>query len=147
MTEAEQNMPLLLTGARRWFEDALEASMRAAGEQPVSSAQAQVFACLDTDGTTVSELARRIGITRQSAHQAVHSLVAMGLLEQIPDPSSGRSRLIRMTEEGTRVHHRAQATLTVIEGVLAERIGRPSVTALRAALTLPRGEPPVVRAP
>ena len=147
MTEAAQNLPLLLTGAKRWFEDALEASMRAAGEQPVSSAQAQVFACLDAEGTTVSELARRIGVTRQSAHQAVHGLVAMGLLEQVPDPASARSRLIRMTAEGTRVHHRAQDTLAVIEGVLADRIGRQATTALRDALTLPRGEPPVVEAP
>ncbi|MER7715392.1 MarR family winged helix-turn-helix transcriptional regulator [Streptomyces flaveolus] len=145
--EAAPNMPLLLAGAKRWFDDALMASMRAAGEQPLSSAQGQVFALLDPDGTTVAELARRLGVTRQTAHQAVHGLLALGLLEQVPDPSSARNRLIRITAEGVRVHRRAQATLAVIEDALAERIGAESATALRTALTLPRGEPPVVGAP
>jgi DNA-binding MarR family transcriptional regulator len=147
MTESAQNMPLQLAAAKRWFDDALMASMRAAGEQPLSSAQGQVFALLDTEGTTVAELARRLGVTRQTAHQAVRGLLALGLLEQAADPSSGRNRLIRITAEGTRVHRRAQATLEAIEGVLADRIGVAEATALRTTLTLPRGEPPVVEAP
>ncbi|OKI85385.1 MarR family winged helix-turn-helix transcriptional regulator [Streptomyces sp. CB02414] len=147
MTEAVPNMPLRLAAAKRWFDDALTASMRAAGEQPLSPAQGQVFAFLDAEGTTVAELARRLGVTRQTAHQAVHGLLTLGLLEQVPDPASARSRLIRITAEGARVHRRAQETLAVIEGVLADRIGAAQATALRTALTLPRGEPPVVRAP
>ncbi|AKZ59556.1 putative MarR-family transcriptional regulator [Streptomyces ambofaciens ATCC 23877] len=145
--EAAQNLPLLLAGAKRWFDDALTASMRAAGEQPLSSAQGQVFALLDAEGTTVAELARRLGVTRQTAHQAVHGLLALGLLEQVPDPASARNRLIRITAEGARVHRRAQATLAVVEEVLSDRIGVAEAAALRAALTLPRGEPPVVAAP
>ncbi|CAL9355125.1 hypothetical protein SUDANB6_00548 [Streptomyces sp. enrichment culture] len=147
MTDPAPNLPLLLAGAKRWFDDALVASMRAAGEQPLTSAQGQVFAFLDAEGTTVAELARRLGVTRQTAHQAVHGLLALGLLEQVPDPASARSRLIRITAEGARAHRRAQATLAVIEGVLAGRIGEEEAAALRRALTLPRGEPPVVDAP
>ncbi|MGW7052775.1 MarR family winged helix-turn-helix transcriptional regulator [Streptomyces sp. NPDC054887] len=147
MTSAARNLPQLLTDAKRWFDDALLASMRAAGERPVTVGQAAVFAALDDGGTTVSELARRTGVTRQTAHQAVHALIGMGLLEQAPDPASARSRLIRPTDEGARVHRRAQDTLAVIEGVLAERVGDDALRALREALSAPRGEPPLVRAP
>lgn len=147
MTTPAPNLPQLLTEAKRWFDDALLASMRAAGERPVTVGQAAVFAALDEEGTTVSELARRMGVTRQTAHQAVHALIGMGLLEQAPDPASARSRLIRPTPEGARVHRRAQGALGVIEGVLAERIGADAVGALRAALTVPMGEPPLVEAP
>ncbi|MGW7316657.1 MarR family winged helix-turn-helix transcriptional regulator [Streptomyces sp. NPDC054854] len=147
MTTPARNLPQLLTEAKRWFDDALLASMRAAGEQPVTVGQATVFAALDEEGTTVSGLARRMGVTRQTAHQAVHALIGMGLLEQAPDPASARSRLIRPTAEGARVHRRAQDTLAVIEGVLAERIGADAVGALREALAVPMGEPPLVEAP
>ncbi|MER7516515.1 MarR family transcriptional regulator [Streptomyces sp. NPDC126499] len=147
MTTPPRNLPQLLAEAKRWFDDALLASMRAAGEQPVTVGQAAVFAALDEDGTTIAELARRMGVTRQTAHQAVHALIGMGLLEQAPDPASARSRLIRPTTEGARVHRRAQDTLEVIEGVLSDRIGADAVAALRAALTLPLGEPPLVEAP
>ncbi|WP_030689858.1 MarR family winged helix-turn-helix transcriptional regulator [Streptomyces globisporus] len=147
MTTPARNLPQLLAEAKRWFDDALLASMRTAGEQPLAVGQAAVFAALDDEGTTVSELARRMGVTRQTAHQAVHALIGMGLLEQAPDPASARSRLIRPTAEGARVHRRAQDTLAVIEGVLAERIGADAVAALREALTTPMGEPPLVEAP
>ncbi|MEU3464006.1 MarR family winged helix-turn-helix transcriptional regulator [Streptomyces sp. NPDC006733] len=144
MSEPARNLPQLLAQARRWFEDALLTSMQAAGEQPVTAAQAGVFATLDDGGTSIAELARRTGVTRQTAHQAVHSLIGMGLLEQVPDPASGRSTLIRTTAEGTRVHRRALATIAVLETVLTERIGAAGTTALRAALTAPWGEPPLV---
>ncbi|MGW7241490.1 MarR family winged helix-turn-helix transcriptional regulator [Streptomyces sp. NPDC054804] len=147
MSHRSANVPQLFSEARRWFEDALFASMEAAGEQPVTTAQASVFAMLDEEGTTVSELARRIGVTRQTAHQAVHSLIGMGLLKQIPDPESARRVLICTTDDGQRVHERAQATIGIIESVLAERIGRPAVEALRQALTADWGEPPFVAAP
>ncbi|GAA2899717.1 hypothetical protein GCM10010517_65260 [Streptosporangium fragile] len=146
MTASARNLPQLLGDAKRWFDDALLTSMQAAGERPVTIAQAAVFATLDPEGTSISELARRIGVTRQTVHQAVHGLIGMGLLEQVPDPASARSRLVRATAEGTRVHRRAQATLAVIEGVLAERIGAAATTALRDALSLSWGEPPLVEA-
>ncbi|MEU5085336.1 MarR family winged helix-turn-helix transcriptional regulator [Streptomyces sp. NPDC021356] len=101
MSHRGTNPPQLFSEARRWFEDALLASMEAAGEQPVTTAQASVFAMLDTDGTTVSDLARRMGVTRQTAHQAAHALVGVGLLEQVPDPQSARGRLIRGTAGGS----------------------------------------------
>lgn len=147
MTTPARNLPQLLIEAKRWFDEALQAGMLAAGEQPVTAAQGAVFATLDDEGTSISELARRVGVTRQTAHQAVHGLIGMGLLEQVPDPSSARSRLIRTTAEGARVHRRALATLAALEDHLAQRIGEEAVTALRDALTAPWGEPPQVRAP
>ncbi|MFE0523396.1 MarR family winged helix-turn-helix transcriptional regulator [Streptomyces sp. MBT33] len=147
MSHRPANLPQLFAESRRWFEDALFASMEAAGEQPVTSTQASVFALLDDEGTTVSELARRIGVTRQTAHQVVHALIGMHLLEQVPDPGSARRILIRTTAEGRRVHERAQATIAVIESVLADRIGAAAVDVLRQTLTADWGEPPLIAAP
>ncbi|MEV6575377.1 MarR family winged helix-turn-helix transcriptional regulator [Streptomyces sp. NPDC051577] len=147
MSQSAPNLPQLLTQAKRWFEDALLASMRTAGEQPVSAAQAAVFATLDGESASIADLARRVGVTRQTAHQAVHSLIAVGLLEQAPDPASARSSLVRVTAEGARAHRRALAAIGVIEEVLAERIGAVAVASLRDALNLPWGDPPLVDAP
>lgn len=75
-----------------------------------------------------------MGVTRQTAHQAVHGLVAAGLLGQAPDPASARQRLIRRTGEGERAHQQVGVILERLEEQLAERIGREAVDALRAAL-------------
>jgi len=141
-TAGRRHLPQLLGDARRWFEDGLVAALEAAGAEPVSPTQVQLFAVLDDHGTTVSELARRMGVTRQSAHQAVHGLVAAGLLEQAPDPTSARQRLIRRTAEGERTHRQAGEILTGLEDRLAERIGRDTVDALRSALEAPWGAVP-----
>ncbi|MGZ0237224.1 MarR family transcriptional regulator [Streptomyces sp. CPS1] len=63
-------------------------------------AQASVVALFDEEGTTVSELARRMGVTRRTVHQAVRELAEMGRLDQLPDPASARRRPIRGTGEG-----------------------------------------------
>ncbi|MDQ1041076.1 DNA-binding MarR family transcriptional regulator [Streptomyces sp. V3I8] len=144
MNAAGTPLPQLLLDARRWFEEALVATLVRAGMAPISPTQAQLFAALDAAGTTVSELARRMGVTRQTAHQAVHSLIGMGLLEQGPDPSSARRRLIRRTAEGAAAHLEVVSVLAALEEELARRIGRRATDSLRAALEAPRGEPPVL---
>ncbi|WP_369200785.1 MarR family winged helix-turn-helix transcriptional regulator [Streptomyces sp. PU-14G] len=142
MHDSRRHLPQLLGEARRWFDEALLAALAEAGAEPVSPTQAQLFAALDAEGTTVAALARRMGVTRQTAHQAVHGLVAAGLLEQTPDPASARQRLIRRTREGERVHVQAERILDELEARLAQRIGAQAVAALRAALEAPWGPPP-----
>ncbi|MGW8330044.1 MarR family winged helix-turn-helix transcriptional regulator [Streptomyces sp. NPDC055808] len=142
MQSTRRSLPQLFTDARRWFEEGLLAAMEAAGATPVSPAQAQLFAVLDDGGTTVSELARRMGVTRQTAHQAVHGLVDAGLLAQVPDPGSARRRLIRRTPDGERAHGRATEILERLEGQLAARIGKDAADALRSALEANWGDPP-----
>ncbi|MDG4862292.1 MarR family winged helix-turn-helix transcriptional regulator [Streptomyces sp. T-3] len=147
MQSTRRHLPQLLGEARRWFEDGLLSALEAAGATPVSPTQAQLFAVLDEEGTTVSELARRMAVTRQTAHQAVHGLVAAGLLEQVPDPSSARRRLIRRTAEGLRAHRQAGLILERLEAQLAERIGAAAVDGLRAALEAPWGRPQLIDGP
>ncbi|QQC89526.1 MarR family winged helix-turn-helix transcriptional regulator [Streptomyces alfalfae] len=141
MPPTRRNLPQLLGDARRWFDEGLLAAMEAGGSAPVSPTQAQLFAVLDDEGTTVSELARRMAVTRQTAHQAVHGLVAAGLLEQVPDTASARQRLIRRTPAGRSAHHTAHDVLARLEERLAERIGKDLADALRAALEAPWGPP------
>ncbi|WP_116101225.1 MarR family winged helix-turn-helix transcriptional regulator [Amycolatopsis thermalba] len=140
--QAEPTLAQSLGEARRWFDEALIAGLARAGAAPVSGTQVALFAVLDPGGTTVSELARRMGVTRQTAHQAVGALTRLGLLEQVPDPSSGRQRLVRRTAEGERTHRTALGILRRAETALALRIGREPVRALRAALHADWGRPP-----
>lgn len=51
---------------------------------------------------TVPQIARRMGITRQSVHATVKRLVADGLVELAPNVDHRRSQLARLTELGER---------------------------------------------
>ena len=126
----------LLREALRWFGDAVAAGFAAHDVAPLSLTQIDIFAQLDLDGTTIAELARRCGIARQSAHQAVGELVKAGLLRVDPDPSSARNKLVRPTTEGLRRLRLARAAMTEVEAELVARIGADNVERLRAVLDL-----------
>ncbi|MFD9465649.1 MarR family winged helix-turn-helix transcriptional regulator [Streptomyces sp. NPDC060027] len=145
MGSGDRNLPQLLGAARRWFDDGLLGALEAERVDPVTTTQLHLFTVLDEQGTTVAALARRMGVARQTAHQAVHSLIAVGLLEQAPDPDSARQRLIRRTAKGRSVHERAEGIIEQLERTLAARIGADGVTALRAILEQPWGQPPTGR--
>jgi DNA-binding MarR family transcriptional regulator len=49
---------------------------------------------------TVPQIARRMGLTRQSVHTTVKRLVADGLVELAPNADHRRSQLVRLTELG-----------------------------------------------
>ena len=51
---------------------------------------------------TVPQIARRMGITRQSVHATVKRLIADGLVELAANVDHSRSRLVRLTELGKR---------------------------------------------
>jgi DNA-binding MarR family transcriptional regulator len=50
---------------------------------------------------TVPQIARRMGLTRQSVHATVKRLVGDGLVELLPNEDHRRSSLVRLTEAGT----------------------------------------------
>jgi DNA-binding MarR family transcriptional regulator len=51
---------------------------------------------------TVPQIARRMGLTRQSVHATVKRLIADGLVELEPNADHRRSRLVRLSQLGQR---------------------------------------------
>lgn len=140
MTYSLPLIDLLLRGYR-WFEDGLLSRLEAAGWPEITRPHSLVFAHLDREGTRPSELARRIGISRQAVHQTVGELVELGLFELVPDPASRRAKLVVLTPLGRETVQSGYAIFQELEDALAERIGRTSVTELREALEADWGAP------
>jgi DNA-binding MarR family transcriptional regulator len=80
----------------------LAAGDRLAAEHGLTSARWQVLGAiaLAQRPLTVPQIARRMGLTRQSVHTTVNRLVADGLAELVPNADHRRSQLVRMTELG-----------------------------------------------
>jgi DNA-binding MarR family transcriptional regulator len=140
LTYSQPLIDLLLRGYR-WFEDGLLSRLEEAGWPEVTRAQSLVFAHFDREGTRPSELARRIGISRQAVHQTVGELVELGLVELVPDPASRRAKLVVLTPSGRRTVEAALAIFRELEDALTRRIGLKSVTEVRRALEADWGAP------
>jgi DNA-binding MarR family transcriptional regulator len=92
----------------------------------LTSARWQVLGAISlADGPlTVPQIARRMGLTRQSVHATVKRLVADGLLELAPNADHRRSQLVRLTELGERSYAAIDRRQIDWVNGLADGIGR-----------------------
>jgi len=72
------------------------------GDLGLSSARWQVLGALETAPLTVSQVARNMGLTRQSVQRIANNLVDDGLLAPQDNPQHKRARLLRLTDLGRR---------------------------------------------
>jgi DNA-binding MarR family transcriptional regulator len=83
---------------------------------------------------TISELARHLEVTKQSASELVQALEAEGIVERVPHPRDGRAHVLLLTEAGrgrlAEGRHRWQA----LEEELVELVGRERVEVVRDVL-------------
>lgn len=144
-TQDQAPLGRLLLEGFRWFDRSLTMSLAEAGLPALTAAQSLVFPNLDRGGTSISELSRRLGVTRQAAHQTVRELVKKGLLDIAVDPADARAQLVTLSDSGAKSVAVAIGMFDQIEKRLAGRIGDDELTALRSALEQDWGEPIVLK--
>lgn len=121
---------LLLLRASRWLDALLLDELTAEGWPRLTPAQTLVFAYLDHGGTAPSELARRLGQSRQAAAQLVAGLQRLDLVSVVDDRHRRRGRLVMPTDRGLGLAADAAAIYSAME----VRLGRDEVHAVRTAL-------------
>ncbi|WP_129670043.1 MarR family winged helix-turn-helix transcriptional regulator [Phytoactinopolyspora endophytica] len=132
----------LLWRAHNWFRAALTAAFEAQEDGlTISAAHVTLLSQLPSEGASIAELARRLGVSAPTAHQWVHELVALGVVTVESDPRSARSKLVCLSAAGAQRRTETMQILAGLETALAERVGVDAVRALRAALEEPWGSP------
>ena len=131
----------LLDRRYAWFEDALLRICERSGRTSLGKADLRLLTHLDCGTTHSSELARRLGVSRQAVGKLMKNLVAEGLVQLEIDPERRNMKRIVMTDEGTRWIREAVGELQKIEKALVRRIGGKRVAALRQALEADWGSP------
>ncbi len=137
------NLVRLLLQQFRWFDDALRSRLADQGLAELTTAESMVFPYLDKEGTRPADLARRLGITRQSTQSLVKGLESKGLVGLIDDPEDGRAKKITLTAAGRQSVPLALETFAQLENELSMRIGAKKVTQLRNALEADWGDSPI----
>jgi len=93
-----------------------------------------LFPHLDFEGVRITELARRLDISKQAVSQTIAELELMDVVETIPDPSDGRARLARFTEKGKLGIMQGLGVLRELEVEMERTIGKAKFAALHEAL-------------
>lgn len=126
----------LLFKCARLLNDEGLARVRAVTGSPVRPAHAALFPHIDLDGTRITEIARRAGVTKQAVGQLVDDLEAMGAVERVADPTDGRARLVRFARgpDGEHAILAGLRVLATLEGELAAELGAEQWAGLHAGL-------------
>jgi DNA-binding MarR family transcriptional regulator len=99
----QPNVARSLMGASRAHMSAVTARLAQRGYDDFPFASASLLWLMDEGGTRSTLLAQRAGVTKQAMSQLVRLMERQGYLEQVPDPTDTRAKVVRMTERGEAV--------------------------------------------
>jgi len=125
---------ILLVLASNSVGDHIHRAHEAAGFDDVRPAFGAVFRALDAAPLTLTELAAKIGVAKQSAAAVVGDMVTGGYVEKRPAADDGRARQLVLTDRGHEAIAIAKGAAQRCERSLVRAVGADTVVAMRAAL-------------
>lgn len=120
----------------QWVRDQLYASVAAAGYDDLNAAHVGLWRYPGLEGLRPSQLADRVGITKQSVNDLLAHLEQHGYLSRVPDSTDGRARVIRLTPKGRRLEQTIYAEAGAAQVRIAEILGRRRFAQLHSSLEL-----------
>src|SRR6516165_2589331 len=93
-------LPLLLAGAFRELIDNLHAELGKHGHGQARPLHGFALQAIGPDGATVSELGRRLGVTKQAAAKTAAGLAEVGYITRQPSPHDARATVLTRTARG-----------------------------------------------
>ncbi len=103
-------------------------AVRAHGFADFRAAFHPVFQWCRPEGSRLTELAERAGITKPSMSEIIDVMAHLGYVERVPDPHDRRASLIRRTERGWAVNRVARDTVGSVQHEWREALGDEEFT-------------------
>ena len=124
-----------------WFDEGLQNYLRQQGWSEVTRPQSMIIVNVVMGVTKPSEIARRLGISRQAVHTTIEQMVAMDILTLEHDPTDRRAKVIGFSKRGRQRRQDAQTAMKYLTEELARRIGAQNIENLRIAFAENWGAP------
>jgi DNA-binding MarR family transcriptional regulator len=129
-------LQLLFKAARLANERALARAGAGAPGPPIGPAHTALFPHLDFEGIRLTELANKLGVTKQAVGQLVDDLAAVGMVERVADPFDGRAKRIRFSRRGHAALLHGLGVLREVEADLEGAIGKGRMRELHKTLQM-----------
>jgi len=129
-------LQLLFKASRLANERALALADARPGGPRVRPAHTTLFPHLDFEGIRLTDLASKVGVTKQAVGQLVDDLVELGMVERLSDPADGRAKRIRFSRRGYAALMHGLGILRELEASLTTTVGARRMRELRDTLKL-----------
>jgi DNA-binding MarR family transcriptional regulator len=121
----------LLGEAKELAIDELHRRLGDEGYPDIRPGHGCVFRFIEAEGSRLTEIAARAGMTKQAVGEVVADLERLGYVERVPDPDDRRAKIIRLSERGWDAERAALGILADIERRWAREVGEERLAALR----------------
>jgi DNA-binding MarR family transcriptional regulator len=124
---------LMLRAYRLYVERSLE-KLERYGHLRLTISHASILAYIDPDGTHISVLAERLGVTKQAMGQFVAELERRNYVVREIDPTDRRAILVKFTDRGAQFIKDAYAVKLEMEAEYSAVLGEEGVAQFRTML-------------
>ena len=118
----------------RWLDQRLLHELENAGWYGLTRSQSLLFGQLDAGCSNASQIANRIGVSRQAVNRTVHELMDAGYVTLSADSANAKVKQINLTRKGKRLMRDAGVVFANIEEQLQLTLGKRSLAQLRSCL-------------
>ncbi|GAB3451691.1 MarR family winged helix-turn-helix transcriptional regulator [Actinophytocola sediminis] len=127
-------LPVLLAQAKVLMVEQLHERLAEEGFDGILYWHGSVFRCIDAEGSRLTALAERSGLTKQAIGEVVVELERHGYVERTADPDDRRAKIIRLTDRGVKGQAAAAEILDAIERRWDRQLGQDRIATLRRTL-------------
>lgn len=131
-----KSLRVLLRTRLEWIEEHLMQNAEKNGYGYITPSMARLYSYLGNTPVPMSELARRLKISRQAVHQLVNEGINSGFLELLDSPKDKRVKMVQFSQEGQKMAAVAIAEINKAEEELKQYLGAENVQQLRRILEL-----------
>lgn len=125
------NLPRYLIGLSRYLQSrTMHTLWDELGYTDLKINYEPFFTLVGNEGCRLTELADWLAISKQSCNRTANQIKKAGYLEDKPDPSDGRAKILVMTERGRQMVAQASEVSLKLEGSFEEELGNNDYTQL-----------------
>jgi DNA-binding MarR family transcriptional regulator len=143
MTDVKDDLPdhilallgRVLDGFRRDLQETTDHGRRTPSvPRGLRSSQLRLLSMTPVEGMRVTDLAERVGMSKQALGEFANVLEEQGLLETVRDPADKRVRILRPTPRGRKAVEASESVIEELERQWRRRLGARKWDQLRALL-------------
>ena len=137
----ENQILLNLLSGFYWLDEGLQSYIRARGWPTVTRPQSMVMANILMGVRYPSDIARRLGVSRQAIHATLKTMGEMDMVRLVDDPNNMRVKVVELTETGEAMRGDAQQAMALMKQELQRRLGQEAFAQTAATLAEDWGAP------
>ncbi len=121
--------------AYRTYERVMYQRVAAIGFPDIAVADGDILVHISAEGTRLADIAKSHGLTKQSIHERVHSLISRGYLALSADPQDKRVKIVELTERGRELTLALKKVKQTLHSEAMGALGAADMAKLREMLS------------